>query len=59
LAFSADISINAAPPSLIVEAFAAVTVPSLEKAGLSDGIFSKKTFLNSSSSEKIIGSPFR
>ena len=38
LAFSTDIKIKAAPPSLIVDAFAAVTVPSFEKAALKEGI---------------------
>ena len=34
------ITVNAAAPSLIPLAFAAVTVPSFAKAGLSDAIFS-------------------
>ena len=42
----------------MVEAFAAVTVPSELKAGLSPAIFEKSTFLNSSSSEIKTGSPF-
>ena len=46
-------------PSLIEEALAAVTVPSLVNAALRFGIFSNFTFLYSSSSEMIIGSPFR
>ena len=45
-------------PSLIVEALAAVTVPSFEKAGRSVGIFSNITFLYSSSSV-IIKFPLR
>ena len=59
LAFSSLINMTAAAPSLIVEALAAVTVPSLENAGLSAGTFSSFTFLNSSSSLTIIGSPRR
>jgi hypothetical protein len=43
---------------LIVEAFAAVTVPSLVNAGFKLGILSKFTFENSSSLLIIIGSPF-
>ncbi len=41
----------------MVDAFAAVTVPSFVKAALKAGIFSIFTFLYSSSSEKITGSP--
>ncbi len=58
-AFSALIRTNAAAPSLIEEAFAAVTVPSLVKAGLNAGILSINTLLYSSSVLKIIGSPLR
>jgi len=48
--------INAAAPSLIDEAFAAVTTPSFSKTGLSDGIFSNFTFPGSSSLSTIISS---
>ena len=51
---SADAKINAEAPSFNVDAFAAVMVPSLSKAGLKAGIFSSFTFLYSSSSETII-----
>ena len=49
-AFSSDIKTKAAAPSFIVEALAAVTVPSFEKAGRSAGIFSNFTLVYSSSS---------
>ena len=57
-AFSLLINTTAAAPSLMVEAFAAVTVPSFVKTGFNPGIFSKFTFLNSSSSAKNVTSPF-
>ena len=57
-AFSSLIKTNAAAPSLIVEAFAAVTVPSLVNTAFKVGIRSIFTFVNSSSLETIIGSPF-
>ena len=56
-ALSSDITITAAAPSFIVEAFAAVTDPSFVKAGLSLGIFSNMTLVYSSSSEIIRSSP--
>ena len=59
LAFSSLIEISAPAPSLIVEALAAVTVPSLEKAARSAGILSILTFLNSSSSVIMRASPLR
>ena len=59
LALSALIRTNAAAPSLMVEALAAVTVPSFVKAGLRAGILSKNTLLYSSSVSKIMGSPLR
>ena len=43
----------------MVEALAAVTVPSFVKAGLRAGILSKITLLYSSSVSKIMGSPLR
>ena len=48
---------NAAAPSLIVEALAAVTVPSFVKTGAKDGILSNFTLEYSSSFETIIASP--
>lgn len=48
-AFSLDITTNAAAPSLIVEALAAVIVPSFSNAGLNEGIF-ERFDLNGSSS---------
>ena len=42
--FSLLARMRAEAPSLMVEALAAVTVPSFEKTGRSDGIFSKFTF---------------
>ena len=58
-ALSLLINTSAAAPSLIVEALAAVTVPSFVKAGRRLGIFSKRTLVNSSSVSIIIGSPRR
>ena len=49
---------KAAAPSFIVEAFAAVTVPSFVKTGLRLGILSNLTLLNSSSSSTIVTLPF-
>ena len=48
-AFSSDISTNAAAPSFRVEALAAVTVPSLVKAGRSEATLSRIRLLYSSS----------
>ena len=59
LALSSDISTNAAAPSFRVEALAAVTVPSLVKAGRSDPTFSRTTFLYSSSSVTATTLPLR
>lgn len=56
-AFSALITTNADAPSFNDELFAAVTVPFLSKTGFKVGIFSMLAFLNSSSSETIIGLP--
>jgi len=56
--FSPLTKITAAAPSLIVDALAAVTVPSFLKTGFNPGILSKKTFLYSSS-WLITTSPFR
>ena len=50
-AFSLLIKTKAAAPSFMVLALAAVTVPSLINTGFKVGIFSKFTFLYSSSSE--------
>ena len=53
---------EALPPEaadVIVEALAAVTVPSFIKAGFKVGILSNFTLNGSSSFEKITGSPFR
>jgi len=44
---------------LIVDELAAVAVPSLVKAARNPAIFSNFTFLNSSSSDTINGSPLR
>ena len=52
-AFFLDIKTKAQAPSFNVEAFAAVTVPLFSKADFKFGIFSKFTFLNSSSSETV------
>ena len=57
MAFSLLIKTNAAAPSLMVEALAAVTVPSLENAGRKLGILSINTFEYSSSSVTIFSSP--
>ena len=59
IAFSSLITTNAAAPSLIVEAFAAVTVPSLVKAGFKLLTLSNFTLVYSSSFDTITGSPFR
>ena len=58
-ALSALINTNAAAPSFMVEAFAAVTVPSFIKAGLREGILSNLTLKGSSSLANTIGSPLR
>ena len=58
-AFCLLIKTRAAAPSFIVEELAAVAVPSLEKAPFNSGILSKRTFLYSSSSFMMIGSPLR
>ena len=58
-AFSFDITMRAAAASLIPEAFAAVTIPSFLKAGLSLAIPSAVTpSLGYSSLSNMIGSPF-
>jgi hypothetical protein len=57
MCFSSLISIIAAP-SFIVDALAAVTVPSFEKTAFKVG-FSILTLVNSSSLDTIIGSPLR
>ena len=57
-AFSALIKTNAAAPSFMVLALAAVTVPSLLNAGFSCAIFSKFTFEGSSSLSIIMPAPF-
>ena len=53
-AFFLDINTKAQAPSFKVEAFAAVTVPLFSNADFKVGIFSKFTFLNSSSSETVM-----
>ena len=58
VALSALIKTRAEAPSLSVEAFAAVIVPSLSNTGLKLAILSSFTFLYSSSSEMIKASPF-
>ena len=57
-AFSADISTTAAAPSLMVEAFPAVTVPSFWNAGFRDGSLETFPLPGSSSTRKTTGSPF-
>jgi hypothetical protein len=49
---------TAAAPSLMVDALAAVAGPSFPNTGFSEGIFSKLTFLYSSSSIIVATSPF-
>ncbi len=58
-ALSSLINIKAAAPSFIVEALAAVTVPSFVKTGFKAGILSNLTFVYSSSLAITIGSPRR
>ena len=58
-AFAADIINTAAAPSLILEALAAVTVPSFSKEGRSVFILSKSALAGSSSSAITTGSPLR
>ena len=58
-AFSLLMRTSAAAPSFMVEEFAAVAVPSFEKAPFNSGILSQRTFLYSSSSFMMIGSPLR
>ena len=58
-AFSLLINTKAAAPSFMVEALAAVTVPSLVKAGFSSGILSNFTLNASSSFANFTASPFR
>ena len=58
LTLASLINIVAAAPSLMVEALAAVTVPSLVNTARSVGILSNFTFLYSSSWATTIGSPF-
>lgn len=57
LAAASDIKTNATAPSLILLAFAAVIVPFLANAGLSEANLSGKNFWHSSSSLNLI-SPF-
>ena len=59
LAASADVTTSAAAPSLMLEAFAAVTVPSLENAGLSFDILSSCALPGPSSFSTTTGSPLR
>ncbi len=59
MATSAEVTSSAAAPSLIVEAFAAVTVPSFEKAGRRPAILSSFTREGSSSLSTSSGSPRR
>ena len=58
-ATAADVTTSAAPPSLMLDAFAAVTVPSFVKAGFRPGILSSCAFFGPSSSSTMTGSPFR
>ena len=58
-AFSALINTKAEAPSLMVDALAAVTVPSFLNTALNVGIFSNLTLVYSSSLLKRIGSPLR
>jgi hypothetical protein len=58
LARSALIRTSAAAPSLMDEAFAAVTVPSFLKTGLSEAILSGRAFFGPSSSATTVFSPF-
>ena len=58
-AFSLLIKTSAAAPSFMVDAFAAVTLPSFRKALFNSGILSNFTLKGSSSVLSITGSPFR